>query len=69
MTQEGWTALMLACKAGHTALVQALVQADTDLNAVNKVVNEREKCQFQQSHFLVGSLFVVEGNYRAHVRG
>jgi ankyrin repeat protein len=29
---------MLACKAGHTAVVQALVQAGADLNAVNKVV-------------------------------
>jgi hypothetical protein len=42
---------MLACKAGHTALVQALVQADTDLNAVNKVVKERAKCHFSSHIF------------------
>jgi ankyrin repeat protein len=37
LPQDGWTALMLACQKGHTAIAQALIGAKADLNVQNQV--------------------------------
>ena len=37
MLQDGWTALMSACKGGHKEVAEMLVKAGADVNAVDKV--------------------------------
>ena len=36
--QDGWTALHLAAQNGHTNIIDKLVNADCDLNTVDKVI-------------------------------
>lgn len=39
LLQDGWTPLMIACRGGHEKLVQELLKANADVNAVSKVRN------------------------------
>ena len=43
LLQDGWTALHLACRLGHTKVVEILLMNNADISATNKVSDKSYK--------------------------
>ena len=41
LLQNGWTALHLACRWGHTGAVEILLMNNADISATNKVSDKK----------------------------